>query len=62
MSLYSRLICWLDAKCFPMYDCENCIGMAEHGCYCDANDCFAPCTPPNKRIRALRWILKRIRP
>jgi hypothetical protein len=28
----------------PDYACENCIGMIEHGCYCMAVGCVAPCT------------------
>ena len=28
------------------YQCENCIGMSEHGCYCMAMGCPAPCMPP----------------
>ena len=28
------------------FECENCIGMPEHGCYCLAVGCIAPCTMP----------------
>lgn len=32
----------------PDYECENCIGMIEHGCYCKAMGAVAPGGPlPN---------------
>lgn len=30
----------------PPYRCENCLGMIEHGCYCQAMGCPAPGVPP----------------
>lgn len=29
------------------FECEDCIGMIEHGCYCLAVGCVVPCTMPN---------------
>lgn len=28
------------------FECQNCIGMPEYGCYCMAMGCIAPCTLP----------------
>lgn len=30
------------------FECEDCIGMKEHGCYCMAMGCIAPCTLPSQ--------------
>jgi hypothetical protein len=32
----------------PNYPCENCIGMVQHGCYCQAMGCPAPGVPPEE--------------
>ena len=29
----------------PDYECENCIGMPEYGCYCRAHNAIAPGGP-----------------
>lgn len=29
----------------PYYECENCIGMIEYGCYCRAHNAIAPGGP-----------------
>lgn len=28
------------------FECEDCIGMIEYGCYCAAMGCIAPCELP----------------
>lgn len=30
----------------PTYECQDCIGMKEHGCYCASQGCPAPGVPP----------------
>lgn len=37
--------CELVEPPIPPYDCENCIGMPEHGCYCASQDAVAPGGP-----------------
>ena len=27
---------WLHRRAWPLYDCDDCIGMRDHGCYCAA--------------------------
>lgn len=41
----------------PVFDCEDCIGMAQHGCYCSANDASAPGVPPTRFQRLALWWL-----
>lgn len=36
--LRRKLRTWL----YPSFDCDNCIGMPEHGCYCEATGAVAP--------------------
>lgn len=43
---------------WPVYDCEDCIGMREHGCQCAYYDCEAPCCPPAWWRRLLRKALR----
>ncbi len=31
---------------YPSFECTNCIGMIEHGCYCDAMGASAPGVGP----------------
>lgn len=44
----STRVCGCEAmkKLDADYDCEDCIGMKEYGCYCMAVGCIAPCTMP----------------
>lgn len=40
--LLLRLDRWLQAKAWPPFDCDDCIGMREHGCYCFAVGSLTP--------------------
>lgn len=42
----------------PLYECENCIGMIEHGCYCQSQGCPAPGVPPTEWDRSVEIIPK----
>jgi hypothetical protein len=33
---------------YPMYACENCIGMHEHGCYCELMGASGPGRPATR--------------
>jgi hypothetical protein len=48
---------FLKQKAYPTFDCEDCIGMKDHGCQCAAYEAIAPNTPPTKFHTFLRWIL-----
>lgn len=48
---------WLRSIAWPSFDCEDCIGMAEHGCYCSAVGAIAPCTPPHWWHKILQHVL-----
>lgn len=39
---------------WPMFSCENCIGMIEYGCQCDAYEAVAPGVSPSRWHRFLR--------
>jgi hypothetical protein len=43
---------------YPVFNCDDCIGMREHGCQCAAYGAVAPCTPPNRWHRTLRFLLR----
>lgn len=43
---------------YPSYDCQNCIGMPEYGCYCMASDAGGPGHGPNKLQVFLRKFVK----
>jgi hypothetical protein len=45
---------------WPHYDCENCIGVIEYGCYCAYNGACAPGVGPMRRDLALRWAYRKI--
>lgn len=45
---------------YPTFDCEDCIGMADHGCYCAAYNAVAPCSPVEPWRHALRVLFGRI--
>lgn len=42
----------------PYYECEDCIGMREHGCYCAAMGCWAPNIDPPRWARVGRRMYK----
>lgn len=56
---------------YPTYDCEDCIGMKEHGCWCARMGSYCPGTPklpwwallirrwPSIKLEALLWMLDR---
>lgn len=52
---------WLRSKAYPDFDCQNCLGMPEYGCYCSIEGASAPGVGPTRTQRLARWILKRIR-
>lgn len=37
---------WLRCLAWPTFDCEDCIGMRDHGCYCAYYDAVAPSQGP----------------
>ena len=45
---------------WPVFDCEDCIGMREHGCYCSATGAAAPGVGPNPREVWLRRLVERL--
>lgn len=47
---------------YPTYDCENCIGMPEYGCYCMAMGASAPGGGPTKLQRLCQWLLETQKP
>ena len=45
---------------YPSYECENCIGMIEHGCFCDKLGSIAPGgVEPNILQKIIRFYLER---
>jgi hypothetical protein len=55
-----RLKRWLNDLAWPTYECEDCIGMAEHGCWCAYHEAEAPGKGPGNLRFYLREILKAI--
>lgn len=47
---------WLHRVGWPTYDCEDCIGMQAHGCYCYGSDAVAPCEGPRNHHLFARWL------
>jgi hypothetical protein len=57
----NRLRKWLLSIAWPTYDCEDCIGMVEHGCQCAVYDAIKPGGPgPEPWRMALRKALTAI--
>jgi hypothetical protein len=44
---------------YPVYECEDCIGMKEYGCYCSHYEAVAPCKPPERWRLLLRYFLEK---
>lgn len=44
----------LENLAWPPYDCEDCIGMRDHGCYCFAVGSMTPCGYPDESRRFWR--------
>lgn len=57
MNLGDRIRSWLNKRANPSFDCEDCIGMREHGCWCDAMGAVAPNTAPRRWHLTLRRLL-----
>lgn len=41
---------------WPLFDCADCIGMSQYGCYCSYYDCIAPSEGPGDWHLWLRWL------
>lgn len=54
------LVMLLNHIAHPVFECENCIGMREHGCFCAAHNASAPCTPPTELQRIALWLLRKL--
>jgi hypothetical protein len=57
-----RLFRYFRDKGWPTYDCENCIGMIEHGCYCAHEGATAPGVGPFRRHLIYRRIAAFLNP
>jgi hypothetical protein len=44
---------------YPKFDCENCVGYAEMGCYCDYHGAVAPGIGPSRRHMFWRWVWRK---
>ncbi len=47
---------WLHDIAEPLFDCEDCIGMSQHGCYCTRIGASGPCIAPTWQQRVARWL------
>lgn len=57
-TLWWRWIVWpLRDFAYPHFKCEDCIGMREHGCWCDAMGASAPGVGPERWRVWLRRIV-----
>jgi hypothetical protein len=55
--MISRFSNWLRELGWPAYDCADCIGMQQHGCYCAAYRAYGPCDPDGPAWSAVfRWL------
>jgi hypothetical protein len=52
---------WLQKTAYPMFDCENCLGLPEYGCYCYISGASAPGVGPTYKQRVAKKILKVMR-
>jgi hypothetical protein len=64
--LLIRMKIWVRNRLYPVYACEDCIGMNNyynpHGCQCAAYEAPAPGVGPSKKLIFLRFIAKKIWP
>lgn len=49
---------WLLKIAYPRFDCENCLGIPEYGCYCISYNASAPGRPPRFRQKVAKKILE----
>lgn len=47
---------WLRDKAWPTFDCADCIGMAQYGCYCSYYNAIEPSVEPGDWHLFLRWL------
>lgn len=62
MAIRVRLKLFFMWQGYPNYECENCIGMIEHGCFCDAMGAGAPAKEPTRWQKFCRWAAEKIEP
>jgi hypothetical protein len=62
LAAWARPMKWLRELAFPTYDCEDCIGMRDHGCYCSMLDAPAPGMPVEWWREIVRWLYARLYP
>lgn len=55
--MLSWLKWYLSRFAFPDYECQNCIGMPEYGCYCQTHGAVAPCKPAHGIRRLVQYSL-----
>lgn len=49
---------WLWKIAYPIYECEDCIGMKHYGCYCSHHNGAAPGMPESRRQKIAKWLLE----
>lgn len=56
----AMLMRWLKSIAYPVYDCADCIGMGQHGCYCSYHNASAPGMPPTRWQRLALYMLSHL--
>lgn len=54
------ILWWLYSKAYPSFDCEDCVGMREYGCYCAAMGSAAPGVGPTGTQRLALWAYRKL--
>lgn len=52
-----RIRAFLRRVAHPTFECEDCIGMADRGCYCAYNNASAPGIGAGRIQRLALWLL-----
>lgn len=58
--VWTQLDWWLADFGWPFFECGNCIGMQEYGCYCAYHDAIAPGCGPERTHLFWRWVHHKI--
>lgn len=56
----STFLWWLYDKAYPSFDCEDCLGVHEYGCYCAAMGASAPGIGPTRTQRWALWAYRKL--
>lgn len=56
----SFILSALARKAYPIFACEDCLGMPEYGCSCAAMGASAPGIGPTRTQQGAQWLFKKL--